>query len=102
MVMPQNSAWLLKVLISAYDSTSNVASSWELTAFFKRNGAGNPALVGAVGGTVAFAQDAGAVAWAATLAADATNKAVIINVTGAAGKTINWTAVVVDIAEVVN
>jgi hypothetical protein len=37
-------------------------------------------------------QDAGAAAWAVALAADATNGALAVTVTGEDGKTINWIA----------
>lgn len=75
--------------------TAGDSSAWELVCLVKRGAnAAATSIVGSVGGTTAFAQDAAAAAWTCTLAANTTNGAVEVRVAGEANKSIHWVATV--------
>lgn len=93
--IPAATCWAVKLFVTGTGATGAVVSAWEMAAVIRRNGTGAPAIVGSVSGTTAFAQDAGAAAWAATMEADAGNNALKVKVTGAAATTIQWTATLI-------
>lgn len=65
---------------------------YKVAGLFYRQGGGAATLEGAVASVITAIETAGAAAWNATLAASGNN--VVVNVTGAAATTINWTCTV--------
>jgi hypothetical protein len=65
---------------------------YKVAGLFYRQGGGGATLQGAVASVITAIETAGAAAWDATLAASGNN--VVVNVTGAAATTINWTCTV--------
>lgn len=85
---------LCKARVVARCDADDDVSVWELTFAVKRDAAADPAIVGSVAGTTAFAQDAGAAAWAVSVGINTTDDTIEFTVTGAAAKTIAWTCAV--------
>lgn len=99
-VLPSNSAYLVKATCVARENATGDSKTWEVTAHIKRAGnASTTALVGTPTVTALF-NDAGAAAWALAVAADTTNGAIQFNVTGEASKTIRWVVDVYSCAQV--
>lgn len=92
MTFPASSCQVFTGTVQGRSSTGDVAA-WEIKALVKTDATQVPTIVGTPTITL-IGEDAGAVAWDVALAADATNKRLNINVTGAAATTINWLAVV--------
>jgi hypothetical protein len=93
MGMAPSCAILVDATVVARCHADNDCRAWKVSALIQRNGTGDPALVGsvtytAVGGT----GTAGASAWDVTLSVNTTNDGPQFTVTGAAAKTIRWSA----------
>lgn len=91
-VLPDNCVYAFKATVVARQPATNDCKVWELKGAIKRGtGVATTTLVGSVTSTV-IAADAGAAAWTATLAAEATTYgSAQITVTGEAAHTIYWT-----------
>lgn len=83
--VPSGSAALIKVFLSANRSTGAERAAFQMTALVYNTGAG--ATLGP-GGVQADFTDKGALTWAATIVVSGSNA--VVQVTGAAGATINW------------
>ena len=92
-----STAWSFLIKISAYNTTDSVAASWFLKGGIRRNAANGTALIGSVTSET-WAEAAMSTATVSAVADD-TNEALEIRVTGIAGKSIRWVAVV-DITQV--
>lgn len=92
-----STAWSFLIKISAYNTTDNAAASWFLKGGIRRNAANGTALIGSV--TSETWTEASMSTATASAVADDTNEALEIRVTGIAGKSIRWVAVV-DITQV--
>lgn len=89
-VLPNNSAFVIKGTINARKNSTGDASAWEFTAYIKRGAnAASTAMVVACTPTL-VGQDAGAAAWAVSVDADTTNGALRVRVTGGASDSIKW------------
>lgn len=89
MTMADDTTWAFHILITARRTDAdNESAAYLVTGAIDRN-AGTVALVAAINKTV-IAEDTAA--WDVDVQADNTNKALIIKVTGEAGKTIQWVA----------
>lgn len=90
--IPAQSCWSFKIRLSAYNSTDGIGAAWTINGGIRRDNANGTALLG----TPAVTQFADTAMAATTVAvtADDTNEALQVNVTGLAGKTIRWHAVV--------
>lgn len=91
LVVPQDSCIFITAHITARCQADDDVSAWELKWVLKRNAAGNPTLVGSETKTV-VGQSAGAAAWDVANYIDTANDGFNITVTGAAAKTIRWSA----------
>lgn len=101
MVMVPNSVWKVHALVVGTTSGGAVAAAYEITGALKNDATNTVAFVGVGGPTkTQLREDAGAGAWDATLIADNVNKALVVQVTGAAATTIQWVARV-ELAEVI-
>lgn len=90
-VLPNTAAFVFVAMISARDSSGNMAS-WEVKGAIKR---GANAAATAIVGTptvTSIAADAGASGWVIAASADTTNGALAITATGAAATSIKWVA----------
>ena len=92
-----STAWSFLIKISAYNTTDNAAASWFLKGGIRRNAANGTALIGSV--TSETWTEAAMSTATVSAVADDTNEALEIRVTGIAGKSIRWVAVV-DITQV--
>jgi len=92
-----STAWSFLIKISAYNTTDNAAASWFLKGGIRKNAANGTALIGSV--TSETWTEAAMSTATVSAVADDTNKALEIRVTGIAGKSIRWVAVV-DITQV--
>jgi hypothetical protein len=81
--------WGYTVYVSAYDSTDNYAGRWKIEGCVKRDNNGNVTMVGTP--AVTSWVDSG-FSGSATCVADNTAKALQVQVTGVASKTIRWAA----------
>jgi len=75
--------------VVAFDAVALVTKEWEVTGLIRR-GANAAATVLVNSSVVSSFADAGASAWVVAAAADTTNGALAINVTGAGTNTIRW------------
>lgn len=91
LVVPDDSCIFITAHITARCQADDDVSAWELKWVLKRTAAGNPTLVGSETKTV-VGQSAGAAAWDVANYIDTTNDGFNITVTGAAAKTIRWSA----------
>jgi hypothetical protein len=82
--------WAFSALISARQTSSTTSAGWKIEGVLKQDGT-TVSIVGTPTKTV-LGKDAGATAWDVAAAADNTNKAFSLTVTGAAATTINWSA----------
>jgi hypothetical protein len=92
-----STAWSFLIKISAYNTTDNAAASGFLKGGIRRNAANGTALIGSV--TSETWTEAAMSTATVSAVADDTNEALEIRVTGIAGKSIRWVAVV-DITQV--
>lgn len=92
-----STAWSFLIKISAYNTTDNAAASWFLKGGIRRNAANGTSLIGSV--TSETWTEAAMSTATVSAVADDTNEALEIRVTGIAGKSIRWVAVV-DITQV--
>jgi hypothetical protein len=92
-----STAWSFLIKISAYNNTDNAAASWFLKGGIRRNAANGTTLIGSV--TSETWTEAAMSTATVSAVADDTNEALEIRVTGIAGKSIRWVAVV-DITQV--
>lgn len=100
-ILPNNSSYTFKGLVSARNTANGDSSGWEFTGVIKRGAnAAATALVAAVTPTL-IAQDAGAATWVLAVTADTTNGGLSVTVTGVAATTIRWVATI-DTVEVTN
>jgi hypothetical protein len=100
-ILPNNSTYTFKGLVSARNTANGDSSGWEFTGVIKRGAnAAATALVAAVTPTL-IAQDAGAATWVLAVTADTTNGGLSVTVTGVAATTIRWVATI-DTTEVTN
>ena len=79
------------ITLTARDDTNNASKRWRIEGAIQRDGSNNTALVSTPVGSI-VAESASATAWLQSVEADDTNEALIIKVTGEAGKTIQWLA----------
>lgn len=100
MTMPAHAVQGVSGRVVAYERNTGDAKVWSFFAVSKRIGAGTFSLIGTVTPTVEGA-DAGASAWAISVTADDTNKAIDVTVTGESSKTIDWVCVL-DAAELID
>lgn len=98
--LPNYTTWLYRVHIVARrtDATDESAAYDFFGCIDRQANAASTALAGAVSKNVVHEDDA---TWDANITADTTNGALLITVTGAAGKTIRWVAHV-ELTEVTN
>lgn len=89
-VLPNNSAFVIKGTINVRENATGDSSAWEFTAYIKRGAnAAATAMVVACTPTL-IGQDAGAAAWAVSVDADTTNGALRCRVTGEASHNLKW------------
>jgi hypothetical protein len=94
LTLRNSSAFTFEGKVVARDTSTGDIKSWIFTGAIKRGAnAAATALVGTPTVTV-VAEDTAASTWAVALAADTTNGALAVNVTGQAAKTIRWTVVI--------
>lgn len=94
LTLRNSSAFTFEGMVIARDTSTNDIKSWTLRGAIKRGAsAAATALVGTPTVTV-VAEDTAASTWAVALAADTTNGALAVNVTGQATKTIRWSVVI--------
>jgi len=91
MTLGSGAVWSFRMLVTAKRAATGDTRAWEITGLVK-NISGTTTLVNST--TTQIGNDAGASTWTAAAAADDTNDALVINVTGAASATISWTAAV--------
>jgi len=90
LTLPNNSAYYVRGSVIANVTAAGDTKAWTFEAVIKRGAnAASTALVAAVV-PVVTAADAGAAAWTIAVAADTTNGALQVQVTGAAATTIRW------------
>ncbi|TFG98495.1 hypothetical protein E4H12_05935 [Candidatus Thorarchaeota archaeon] len=92
MVLEANSTWLFNIRVVARedaDPADRLGAKYE--GVIDRDGSGNTAFADLIAGTI-FAQDN--LAWSVAVAADDTNEALTVTVTGAAATIIYWTCYV--------
>jgi hypothetical protein len=102
-LLPPSRTWGFRIIVTARQTagaagTIGDSASWYITGLIKRDGANNTTLVGSSGTGTPTAPyfDAGAAAWTIAVAADDTNEALGITVTGELNKTITWSISVID------
>lgn len=88
----QDTVYVFTVRVTATTVDAGVAAAWILSGAIK-NAGGTVTLLGAIATTFSGA-DAGASGWAAAVTANDTDKCLEITVTGAAGVSVEWYAVV--------
>ena len=97
MFLPPQTSWSFSIKVSAYNSTDNQAAWWIIRGGIRRDASNGTSLVGSlITENGAESSLSGA---SVAVAADDTNEALEIQVTGITSKTIRWTAVV-DISQV--
>ena len=91
-IMPNNSAYGFKGMLTARDTTNGWVAVWEIRGGIRR--IANAASTTLVGTPVVdrIAYDSAASTWAPTVTVDAANGGLQIQVTGAAGTNIHWVA----------
>lgn len=90
--IPAQSCWSFKIRLSAYNSTDGSGAAWTINGGIRRDNANGTALLGAP--VVTQFADTAMASTTVAVTADDTNEALQVNVTGLAGKTIRWHAVV--------
>jgi hypothetical protein len=88
MTIASNTSWRFRVEILAHRTGTNESASYEVKGLIRNQG-GTTALKGSITKTVEYEDDA---TWDVDVQADNTHDALVIKVTGAAAKTINWVA----------
>lgn len=93
-----NRVYSFMIQVAAYQhagvGTISDSATWEISGAIKRDGSNNTSLLGLNGTGAPLFADAGASTWSVSVSADDTNEALIVTVTGEAGKTIRWSAAV--------
>lgn len=79
------------ITLTARDNTNNDTKRWRIEGAVQRDGSDNTTLVSTPMGAI-VAESSGAATWAQSVEADDTNEALVIKVTGEAGKTVQWVA----------
>lgn len=101
-VLPNNSAFVVKATVVARENATGDTASWEVTAHIRRGAnAASTAMVAAASATQ-IAADAGAAAWSLSVDADTSNGALRFSVTGEASHSIKWGVDVYSCNEVVS
>ena len=92
MVIPAEFTFAFSIRLSAYNTTDNIGSGWNITGAIRRDNANNTSLIGSTV-TQTYTEEAmsGCVV---AVTADDTNESLAITVNGLAAKTIRWTATV--------
>lgn len=100
LVLPDNSTWTYKVTVTAHrtDSTTGHGGYEAKGVIYRSSGAGSTAMQGGVNYTVISESNQ---AWSINIGADPINGSMKITVTGSAGNTIRWLALV-ETVEVTN
>lgn len=89
-VLPNNSAFIVKGTINVRENATGDSSAWDFTAYIKRGAnAASTAMVVACTPTL-IGQDAGAATWVVTVDADTTNGSLRCRVTGEASHSLKW------------
>lgn len=93
MVLPNNGAYVCRGRVVAID-TNNDTRAWEFTAHIRRGANAAATEMVAAATVTSLSNTAGAATWALAVVADTTIGSLRLNVTGEAGKSINWFAMV--------
>jgi len=99
LIIPADTTWGFSALVAARsdETDGNLSGVWKIEGCLARDESSNTAIVGSV--TVTSIADGHSAAWSVTAAADDTNEALAIKVTGEASTNIRWVAKV-DISQV--
>ena len=89
-VLPNNSAFVIKGTINVRENATGDSSAWEFTAYIKRGANAAATAMVAACTPVLIAQDAGAASWVVAVDADTTNGALRCRVTGEAAHSLKW------------
>jgi len=89
LTLANDSVYTFSVLVVARNTGADEGAGYKIAGCMQRTAGGTVSMIGSATVTV-FGETAAA--WDATVVADNTNKTLQVNVTGEAGKTINWVA----------
>lgn len=89
-ILPDNTSWAFRILLVARSTDSaSMNAAWNIFGCIKRDAnAASTALVG----NVQYGTPINSPGWSCQVSADTANGALKIEVTGSAGKTVNWSA----------
>lgn len=100
-VLPNNSAFMIKGTVNARQNTTGDASAWDFTAYIRRGANAAATTMVAAASIGAPIQTAGAATWEVAITANTTLGCLQIQVTGGAAKNIRWVTDVYSCNEVV-